>query len=188
MIQEQKIDRRTRKTKKVLLQSLTKLMSEKKINNITVKELTDLADLNRSTFYLYYKDIYDMVEQIETEMLTDFNAAFERYRKGENNYENLLSFFTYLFEFVQSNAEISKILLGPGGDYHFIEKFKNAIIQTKPPFDDSVPKVKIHYLRPFIISGCIGVVQQWLEDGMDVSTKDMAAIVTEMIPNNNKTF
>lgn len=182
MIQEQKIDRRIRKTKKVLLESLTKLMSKKKINNITIKELTDLADLNRSTFYLYYKDIFDMVEQIETEMLNDFNAAFQRFRRGQNNYENLLDFFTYLFEFVQNNSEIAEILLGPEGDYHFIEKFKNAINQTNPPFDDSVSKVKIHYLRPFIISGCIGVIQQWLEDGMDVSTKDMAVIITEMIP------
>jgi AcrR family transcriptional regulator len=188
MIQEQKIDRRIRKTKKVLLQSLTKLMSEKKINNITVKELTDLADVNRSTFYLYYKDIFDMVEQIETEMLTDLSTAFEKFRKEANNYENFLTFFTYVFEFIQSNAELSKILLGPDGDYYFIEKFKNAIIQSKPPFDDSVSKIKIHYLRPFIISGCIGVIQQWLEDGMNVSTKDMATVITEMIPNSSKTI
>lgn len=180
-MQEQKIDRRIRKTKKVLLQSLTKLMSEKKISNITVKELTDLADVNRSTFYLYYKDIFDMVEQIETEMLADFSIAFEKLKIEGNNYENLLVFFTYVFEFIQSNAELSKILLGPEGDYSFIEKFKNAIIQSKPPFDESVSKIKIHYLRPFIISGCIGVIQQWLKDDMNVSQKDMAVIITKFI-------
>ena len=157
-------------------------MYEKKISDITVKELTDLADVNRSTFYLYYKDIFDMLEQIETEMLADFSIAFEKLRNEGTNYENLLAFFTYLFEFVQKNAEMSAILLGPDGDYAFIEKFKDAIIESKPPFDDTVSKIKIHYLRPFLISGCIGIIQQWLKDDMNISPKDMALIVIEMIP------
>lgn len=183
---EQKNDRRIRKTKKVLLQSLTQLMNEKRISDITVKELTDLADMNRSTFYKYYKDIFDMLEQIETEMLIDFSKAFEKLNKGTNNYANLLSFLTHIFEYVQSNADICKILLGPDGDYPFIEKFKNAIIQSKPPFDESVPKVKIHFLRPYIIAGCIGVIQQWLKDNLNVPPKDMAAIVAEMAQNSGK--
>lgn len=187
-MEEQKIDRRIRKTKRALLQCLTKLMSEKKINNITVKELTDLADVNRSTFYLYYKDVFDMVGQIETEMLDDFSKVFEKLNKETNDYTNVLSFFTYIFEYIQSNAEICNILLGPDGDYSFMEKFKIAIIQSKPPFDESVTKLKIHYLRPFLISGCIGVIQQWLKDDMDVSPKEMAIIVTEMIPKSGNSI
>lgn len=187
-MQEQKIDRRIRRTKKMLLQGLTKLMSEKKINKITVKELTDLVDVNRSTFYLYYKDIFDMVEQIETEMLNDFSEAFKNLSKEAITYDNLLSFFTYLFEFVQSNAEICKILLGPDGDYTFIEKLKNTISQSHLPLDNGVSKIKSTYLRPFIISGCIGVIQKWLEEDMNVSPKDMATIVIEMIPYKNKTL
>lgn len=60
-------DRRIRRTKRLLIQALTKLMQQKQVNEITVKELTDLADINRGTFYLYYKDIFDMLEKIENE-------------------------------------------------------------------------------------------------------------------------
>lgn len=187
-MQEQKIDRRIRRTKKMLLQGLTTLMSEKKINKITVKELTDLVDINRATFYLYYNDIFDMVEQIETEMFNDFREAFEKFSRETATYDNLLSFFTYVFEFVQNNSEMCKILLGPDGDYSFIEKFKTAITQSKPPFDDTASKIKIQYLRPFIVSGCIGVIQQWLEDDMNVAPKDMAVIITEMIPTSSRTL
>lgn len=49
-MEQNKVDRRTRKTKKSLIEALTKLMSEKKINKITVKELTALADVNRNIF------------------------------------------------------------------------------------------------------------------------------------------
>ncbi|WP_139905444.1 TetR-like C-terminal domain-containing protein [Clostridium thermarum] len=185
-MEERKIDRRIRRTKKLLLQGLTKLMSEKKISNITVKELTDLVDVNRSTFYLYYRDIYDMVEQIETEMFNDFTEAFNRFSKETATYENLISFFTYVFEFVQDNAEMCKILLGHDGDYSFVQKFKQAITESKPLLDDSLSKIKIHFLRPFIVGGCIGIIQQWLADDMTVSPKEMAMIVTELIPYGGK--
>lgn len=187
-MEDQRVDRRIRKTKKVLLQALTKLMSLKKINNITVKELTDLADVNRSTFYLYYKDVFDMVEQIEMEMLDEFNKVFEKLREEANTYTSLISFFTYIFEYVKNNADMCKILLGPDGDHSFIDKFKNAIIETEPPFDESVPKIKIHYLRPFIVSGCVGVIQQWLMDDLNVSPKEMALIITDMIPKKVNTL
>ena len=54
-----KEDRRVRRTRKILTQALTELLQQKQVNEITVKELTDLADMNRGTFYLYYKDIFD---------------------------------------------------------------------------------------------------------------------------------
>ena len=66
---EKKIDRRIRKTRKQLQDGFTSLLLEKSIKDITVKELCDRVDLNRGTFYLHYKDIYDMAEQLENELL-----------------------------------------------------------------------------------------------------------------------
>ena len=137
-MEDKKTDRRVRKTKKLLLHALTTLMSQKKINKITVKELTDLADVNRGTFYLYYKDIFDMVEQVETELFERFSDAYDEFSITAKSYQGMLSFFTFVFEFIEENAEICKILLGPDGDYHFIEKFKNTIKQHQPSFDDTI--------------------------------------------------
>ncbi len=116
-MEQNKVDRRIRRTKKVLIEALTKLMSEKKINKITVKELTDLADVNRSTFYLYYNDIYDMLEKIETGLFNDFTDAYDKFSEETASYDNLLSFLTYLLEFIKTNADMFKILLGHDGDY-----------------------------------------------------------------------
>lgn len=187
-MQDQKIDRRTRKTKSILLKTLTELMTKKKINEITVKELTDLADVNRSTFYLYYKDIFDMLEQVENEMLADFSENFGYYIKNTNDQDTTIEFFTHIFEHVQIYSDICKILLGPEGDYCFIEKFKKVIIQTKPPFDESIPEITIHFLRPYIISGCVGIVQQWIFDGLKISPKDMANLMTEFIQSTTRDY
>ncbi len=53
-------DRRKRKTKALLRQTLTRLLLEKDLKDITISELTELADINRGTFYLHYRDIYDL--------------------------------------------------------------------------------------------------------------------------------
>ena len=72
-MEEKKVDRRVRKTKRQLRLALTKLLQEKPIKDITVREIADMVDINRGTFYLHYKDVYDMLEQVEAEMFEEFN-------------------------------------------------------------------------------------------------------------------
>ena len=55
-------DRRVRKTRAILKQSLITLMKEKSIKHITVKELCEQSDINRGTFYLHYSDVFDLFE------------------------------------------------------------------------------------------------------------------------------
>ncbi len=60
-------DRRVKRTKRSLREALFKLLQHKPVNHISVTELTKLADVNRATFYFYYDDIFDMLEQIQNE-------------------------------------------------------------------------------------------------------------------------
>lgn len=182
------VDRRVRRTKKLLMHSLTKLMLEKKMNKITVTELTELADVNRSTFYLYYKDIYDMIDQIETEMFEEFNRQLKKLYISDPNRENTLSFFIFVFEFIRDNSEICKILLGQDGDYTFLNKFKVAIMESQPPNMNKLDKTANRYFMPFAISGCIGAIQQWLQDDMETSPKEVAEFIIGLITNGLKYY
>ena len=58
------MDRRVRKTRAQLRQGLAELLKEKSLKEITVKELVEKVDINRSTFYLHYADIYDIDEEV----------------------------------------------------------------------------------------------------------------------------
>jgi AcrR family transcriptional regulator len=179
-------DRRVRRTKRLLTKSLTTLMKEKKINKITVSELTELADVNRSTFYLYYKDIYDMVEKIETEMFEDFTTELKKLYLSDSRRDNTLSFFVYVFEFIKENADMCKILLGQDGDYNFLNKFKQAIMECQPPIMHSLGEPEGRYFMPFVISGCIGAIQQWLEDDMKISSTEMSQFLMDLITDGFK--
>ena len=76
---EKAVDSRVRRTKRLLKQGLTELMAQKSIKKITVRELSELVDINRGTFYLHYKDIYDLVEQIENELFQEFESILMSY-------------------------------------------------------------------------------------------------------------
>ena len=176
-----RVDKRVRRTKKLLLDALTKLMKEKKVNKITVKELTDLADVNRSTFYLYYKDIFDMVDNVESEIIENFKAVFKEFSTKDATYENILSFITYVFEFVRVNSDMCEILLGPDGEYSFIEKFKKVLKNSQPNLNSKNVNARNDFFMPFIVSGCIGVIQAWLKDDMKTDISDISVFVVGMI-------
>ena len=73
------MDRRVRKTKSQLRAGLAQLMREKSIREITVKELVDKVDINRSTFYLHYSDIPGMLKEIEDEILEEMGRAIQEH-------------------------------------------------------------------------------------------------------------
>ena len=66
------VDRRVRKTRKQLRECLISLLKQKKVQDITVRQLTDMTDLNVGTFYHHYKDVYDLLEKTETKHQTKF--------------------------------------------------------------------------------------------------------------------
>ena len=76
-------DRRVRKTKKALRKGLSELLLKKNIKDISVRELTDYVDIHRGTFYLHYRDIYDLYAQIEAETAQEVKGILERYTPEE---------------------------------------------------------------------------------------------------------
>lgn len=71
----EKMDARKRYTQMVLKQSFLKLLKEKPVNRITVKEVCALAQLNRATFYAHYSDCFALMESIENELIDAFEKS-----------------------------------------------------------------------------------------------------------------
>ena len=76
---EQKIDKRVARTKTRLKEGLADLRTRKSIQEITVKELVEYVHINRSTFYLHYSDISNMLENVKRELIEEIAEVMESY-------------------------------------------------------------------------------------------------------------
>lgn len=178
-------DRRVRKTKRVLRQGLAKLLKEKTINDISVKELTELADIHRGTFYLHYRDIYDLQEQIENEMVQEFLEICNQF-SPEDVKADPCKLLTEIFAYLDENVDMCMALLGPNGDFAFVNKLER-IMEEKCLQDwmqlykqDNADADTYAFFSSFTVSGCVGVLRKWIEGGMVVSTERLAKMIEGM--------
>ena len=179
-----KEDRRVRRTKKLLTQALTKLLEKKQVNEITVKELTDLADMNRGTFYLYYKDIYDMLEKIEDEMFQKLDVIAQTHEHGDITQE-VKPILLDLFRFIGENQEMCRILLSPNGDINFLHRLYEAIRERiREIWADQVEAVsekEFDYRYSFVVFGCAGMIRAWVNRNCQETDLQMAELAAAMI-------
>jgi AcrR family transcriptional regulator len=177
-------DRRVLKTKKQLRQGLTELLKEKSIKDISVRELSERVDINRGTFYLHYKNIFDMVEQIQSEMLNDFHNVLDKHPSKSLNGKPL-PILINLFRVVAKNSDICKVLIVNNGDVAFLNQLKdlvkNRCLNDFMEVFNTGKSQNFEYFSSFIVSGCIGLLQSWLDKGLKESPEHMAMLAEQMI-------
>jgi len=185
-----KTDRRVKYTKFALRESLIQLLQSKPISKITIKEICEAADINRSTFYVHYGDQYELMRQIERDFLDDIYAYLDKYDFKGNSAESF-QMLSKIFEYVIENAELCKVLLGEHGDIALQKRVMMIVQQQsmrewqgKFPIDNELHE----YLLFFGVNGSIGIVQKWLQDGMKKSAQEMAEIVTRLIFNGLSSY
>ena len=181
---EKKEDRRVRRTKKLLTQALTQLLQEKQINEITVKELTDLADMNRGTFYLYYKDMFDMLEKIEDGMFEALDAIVSLHEHDDMS-QQTKPILLDLFRFIQDNQEMCRVLLSPHGDMNFLHRL-NEVVREKclrawPNIRKEKGEADFDYHYSFVVFGCAGIIRAWVNRNCSESAEKMAEMAYGMI-------
>ncbi len=183
------LDRRVRKTRQQLQHCLAVLLKEKKIQEITVREITEMADLNRGTFYLHYKDVFDLLEKVELELLDELDSTLQKYQASDLH-QKLSLIFTDLFVCVQENAEMVQILLGENGDLNFVNQVKERVREKclKDWFElfNSQDSQLFDAFNAFVVSGCLGLVTYWLQNGMKESPKELAQIAEQIMMHGIK--
>ena len=177
-------DRRVRRTKKLLTQALTELLQKKQINEITVKELTDLADMNRGTFYMYYRDIFDMLEKIEDELFQKLDGIAQSHEHGDPT-QQVKPILLDLFRFIEENQEMFRVLLSPNGDMNFLHRLYEAIrersLEIWKDQMGSLGEEEFDYRYSFVIFGCAGMIRAWVNRNCQETDMQMAELADRMI-------
>lgn len=177
-------DRRIRKTRSALKKSLTTLLQQKSVKDISVKELTELADVNRGTFYLHYKDVFDLLEQSELDLLDEFESMFDGI-SGEEFLNKPCELFERIYSMCKDNADFVRVLLSENGDIKFLNSM-NAFLKERclTDWSDLLKRIGIKAFDAyftFLIGGCVSLLQYWFSTGMEQTPAELAKITVDFL-------
>jgi AcrR family transcriptional regulator len=181
-------DRRVTYTRMALRNALVKLMQNQHISGITVKSICALADVNRSTFYLHYHDQYDLLHQMEQEVLEALGARLDTQQDAEGGGPMSLAALTEILEYACENSALARVLLSENCDFAFrqdiMELAQIVIAWIDPSFGESTK----NYIVTYTINGCIAVAEKWLKDGMPEQPKEIARLILQILCNGTASF
>lgn len=166
----------TQITRQNLIDAFWKLYCTKRIEKITVKEVCTLAGYNRSTFYAYFKDVYEILEEIENNTITvdDFklNVLKQVYQYDISDKKIILMHLLQLFE---NNKKYLPILLSEHGDPQFrqkiLNKLKPVIFSTFREITQE-DKIKIEYIMEYQSAGILNTITKWYNQGKNIPLED----------------
>jgi len=179
-----KEDRRVRKTKRALRECLAELLTKKSIQNITVRELTDKADIHRSTFYANFTDIYDLYRKIEDVTIQEISDIF-----SENFTVDSIAFFEILFMYISENRQVCRMFLGKNVSPTFYSRITDMLKEAylacwQNEYGVTEIDDELDYYVHFYLSGSLAVVGKWADGDFVCSTKQL----TMMFANINNNF
>ncbi|MDR0890441.1 MAG: TetR family transcriptional regulator C-terminal domain-containing protein [Oscillospiraceae bacterium] len=176
-----KESRKTRYTQTALRDSLLELMREKPFSRITITELCQLADINRTTFYAHYCDLDDMLRQVENETIVWLEEIVVQLKDkvGSNEMREVLE---GVFTRIAQKKEYFGTLLSEKSDvgfqkriiYAIYEKSETALVLSGAPAQKRRSLAAV-----FIVNGTMGILQQWLQSGCSYSPKELAQLIWE---------
>ena len=184
-------NRSVRNTKRRLREGLLRLLEQKPINEISVKELTELVDVNRGTFYFHYQDIYDLLRDMEQ----DFFENFDRTLSSENRSALDAGRFAFdsegtpylhaIFSFIDDNRDFCRIMLSPHGDMQFVELVKRRVDEQCRLFwrilAPGADEQRRGMYNAFLINGLIGLIQEWVNDRRDMSVEGISELTATLV-------
>lgn len=178
-------DPRAKQTDELIVRTFLEIMQKKPLNKITVKEICDKAQINRTTFYKHYLDVYDLNEKIEKSLFESYYGLFEVLETNgiEQGIIEMLSR-------IKQNADTYKLLFGAKKNSFFNEKLAEFIYNEITPLLCETPlfgkQVENVWFYNFLVWGCGGFVHNWVTNGMQEPVEDVAAFMEKMIANNIK--
>lgn len=175
-----KMDIRVIKTKKAIHEGVLQLLAEKPIDDISITELAQVAQINRKTFYNYYQNPYQVLDELENELVEEFVSAVnasdwdEWYNGREFDFHKIFSCIT---KSVQENRETYRYLLKIGKTSDIMIKIENRLkVEAVEYFSKYLDLGEdfITMITEYVISGMFAVYRKWFHDGQQIPAEEIA--------------
>lgn len=177
------VNRRVQFTKTALRDAMIELITEKPLTSITVKDVCARADINRSTFYLHYKDVDSLLVEVEDYALDCINLRFSG---PEHAFEELSTFLNHL----KATPRMCKLFFALGGergDPRFNRRLQELTYKAfERGWNEHVPVGNSDNEKTLVYSytlpGIVSVFYAWLTDKMpDMSAEQLVRLLQKLL-------
>lgn len=165
-------------TRQNIIDAFFKLAEHKPINTIKVRHITDKSGCDRSTFYRYFDDVYDMLDQIENDVIKRITDDVEKSYIKNTSYEEILA---VMADACSKYGNILNILLSPDGSPSFRNKYMNAL---KPIISSIMFKKNLEYnefTAEYAVGAFVSVVTYWCGHRDMISSDELASLVYRLM-------
>ena len=180
-------NRRIKLTKRLINESFIELLQAKPFNKISVKEICDNADINRTTFYNYYDDQYDLLSNIEDNFINDINTLLKKYDFFNSNRVNVDTMLLEILNYIKDNKLIF-LSLFETYDANFINRIVNVLGEAFIKMlqkGKGLNKKEAEYELYYVVYGILNVIRQWLLNDKKTSSKELVQIIFKINNYNN---
>ena len=184
-----KRDRRTLKTESAIKEAFISLLKEKRFETITVKELTDRADIHRATFYDHYEDIYNLYRVMVGDILNDIADIYAK--KQPNTY---YEFYSEIIDYISQRLELARhVFINSRVDHNttmLYEITSYLVDMTKKLWMNEYGieeiNLKLEYQAYYRVYGIIALVGHWISSDYSMPAEDLKKLIADMDKNTDR--
>lgn len=178
-----KQDKRSVRTRKQIKLALLKLVRTKDIEDISITELTNVAGINRNSFYTHYSSVYNILDDLNADILYTIDGIVSKYTYAsfrEDPYPLLHDFS----EVITGNKYFTEYLLFSGSSGELIQKLKETLCERFYKIyvterGNNRPYVK--YMLSFLVGGVFDVYQSWFTNDKDVPLDEVTHMTADLL-------
>ncbi|HAB94754.1 MAG TPA: hypothetical protein DCF49_08385 [Lachnospiraceae bacterium] len=177
------MDKRVIKTKRAIHEAMTRLINEKPIEEITVTELAEAAEINRKTFYNYYGSVYMVAEEMEDEIIERFEETLRKI-DFDTLLKNPQTTFITLAKLITSDLDFYENILTNRYQLFFLQKITTSLKQrmmTLYADEITIDRELVEYMLEYIVSGLVSVYQRWFESGRKMDIESLSRNMSTLV-------
>lgn len=167
-------------TKKMLKNSLVEILKTKSIYKVSIRELCEKSEINRSTFYKYYASQFDLLTDMEDDLITSIMNSL-----SDNTLKSLRP-LSEVFHYLEENMELVRLLINNNIDSQFPEKLF-SMPQVREIINhvlgDKYTEAEFTYISNFLTYGAYQVIRVWCNKQHRETPEEIAALLlTKIFP------
>lgn len=181
-------DRRVRKSKRAIKQAFIQLLTENNLDRITIQQISDLADVNRGTFYLNYEDKYALLDEMENEQIEEIKGYVDirKMDLSTKTSDRFIEEFANkviknVITHIEQNMEFYQVILNLERKSQIEEQLADIVrsnIKHLIGNKDNVFGIPENYYLSYVVGSMMSMIKYWVSDENRVSVEELVNYVS----------